>query len=427
MSDSAKIQLPEFELDSNIVIGSENEKAFDITKLRPTTGHITLDPGYGNTGACISDITFIDGEKGILRYRGYPIEQLANKCKFTEICYLLLYGELPNTEQQELFSQKIKKEQNIHEDMKRFFDGFPITAHPMAILSAMVTSLSAYHGDTDITDPEKIDNDIIRLLGKVKSFAAFSYRKSHGLPFIYPQPELNYVENFLHMMFSDAQENYATDPVLAEALNLLLILHADHEQNCSTSTVRMVGSSHANLHATISAGISALWGPLHGGANQRVIEMLEQIRDDNSDYKKYVNMAKDKNLDYKLFGFGHRVYKNYDPRAKVISKAAERVLTALNVNDPLMDIAKNLEQVALSDEYFVQRKLYPNVDFYSGIIYKAMGIPTNMFTVMFALGRLPGWLSHWREMILDSKSKINRPRQIYTGPTLRDVKPVEER
>lgn len=421
MSDLAKIQLPEFDHESATITGSENEKAFDITKLRSSTGHITLDPGYGNTGACISDITFIDGEKGILRYRGYPIEQLAKKCRFTEICYLLLYGELPNAEQQEDFSSKIKKEQNIHEDMKRFFDGFPITAHPMAILSAMVTSLSAYHGETDITNIEKIDQDIIRLLGKVKSFAAFSYRKSHGLPFIYPQPDLNYVENFLHMMFSDAQENYETDPVLAEVLNLLLILHADHEQNCSTSTVRMVGSSQANLHATISAGISALWGPLHGGANQRVIEMLEQIRDDGGDYKKYVDMAKDKNSDYKLFGFGHRVYKNYDPRAKVISEAAERVLTALNVDDPLMEIAQNLEQVALSDEYFIQRKLYPNVDFYSGIIYKAMGIPTNMFTVMFALGRLPGWLAHWREMILDPKSKINRPRQIYTGPTLRDI------
>jgi len=427
MSDLAKIQLPEFEHESATITGSEDEKAFDITKLRSSTGHITLDPGYGNTGACISDITFIDGEKGILRYRGYPIEQLAQQCRFTEICYLLLYGELPNAEQQEEFSIKIKKEQNIHEDMKRFFDGFPITAHPMAILSAMVTSLSAYQVNTDIIDVENIDQDIIRLLGKVKSFAAFSYRKSHGLPFIYPQPELNYVENFLHMMFSDAQENYETDPVLAEALNLLLILHADHEQNCSTSTVRMVGSSQANLHATISAGISALWGPLHGGANQRVIEMLEQIRDDGGDYKKYVNMAKDKNSDYKLFGFGHRVYKNYDPRAKVISKVAERVLKALNVTDPLMEIAQNLEQVALSDEYFVQRKLYPNVDFYSGIIYKAMGIPTNMFTVMFALGRLPGWLAHWREMILDSKSKINRPRQIYTGPTYRDVIPVKDR
>ena len=427
MSDLAKIQLPEFEHESATITGSEDEKAFDITKLRSSTGHITLDPGYGNTGACISDITFIDGEKGILRYRGYPIEQLAQQCRFTEICYLLLYGELPNAEQQEEFSMKIKKEQNIHEDMKRFFDGFPITAHPMAILSAMVTSLSAYQVNTDITDVENIDQDIIRLLGKVKSFAAFSYRKSHGLPFIYPQPELNYVENFLHMMFSDAQENYETDPVLAEALNLLLILHADHEQNCSTSTVRMVGSSQANLHATISAGISALWGPLHGGANQRVIEMLEQIRDDGGDYKKYVNMAKDKNSDYKLFGFGHRVYKNYDPRAKVISKVAERVLKALNVTDPLMEIAQNLEQVALSDEYFVQRKLYPNVDFYSGIIYKAMGIPTNMFTVMFALGRLPGWLAHWREMILDPKSKINRPRQIYTGPTYRDVIPVKDR
>ena len=421
MSYLAKIQLPEFEHDSAIIKGSENEQAFDITKLRSATGHITLDPGYGNTGACISDITFIDGEKGILRYRGYPIEQLAEKCRFTEICYLLLYGELPNAKKQQEFSLKIRKEQNIHEDMKRFFDGFPITAHPMAILSAMVTSLSAYQDETDITNEEKIDNDIVQLLGKVKSFAAFSYRKSHGLPFIYPQQDLSYVENFLHMMFSDTQENYQTDPVLAEALNLLLILHADHEQNCSTSTVRMVGSSQANLHATISAGISALWGPLHGGANQRVIEMLEQIQDDGGNYKKYVTKAKDKNSDYKLFGFGHRVYKNYDPRAKVISKVADRVLKALNVDDPLMDIAKNLEEVALNDEYFIARKLYPNVDFYSGIIYKAMGIPTNMFTVMFALGRLPGWLSHWREMVLDPKSKINRPRQIYTGPTLRDV------
>ena len=421
MSYLAKIQLPEFEHDSAIIKGSENEQAFDITKLRSATGHITLDPGYGNTGACISDITFIDGEKGILRYRGYPIEQLAEKCRFTEICYLLLYGELPNAKKQQEFSLKIRKEQNIHEDMKRFFDGFPITAHPMAILSAMVTSLSAYQDETDITNEKKIDNDVVLLLGKVKSFAAFSYRKSHGLPFIYPQQDLSYVENFLHMMFSDTQENYQTDPVLAEALNLLLILHADHEQNCSTSTVRMVGSSQANLHATISAGISALWGPLHGGANQRVIEMLEQIQDDGGNYKKYVTKAKDKNSDYKLFGFGHRVYKNYDPRAKVISKVADRVLKALNVDDPLMDIAKNLEEVALNDEYFIARKLYPNVDFYSGIIYKAMGIPTNMFTVMFALGRLPGWLSHWREMVLDPKSKINRPRQIYTGPTLRDV------
>ena len=427
MSDLTKIKFSNLNFESNIVNGSENEKAFDITKLRPKTGHITLDPGYGNTGSCISSITFIDGEEGILRYRGYPIEQLSEKCKFTEICYLLLYGELPNQIEQDNFSEKIKKEQNIHEDMKRFFDGFPITAHPMAILSAMVTSLSAYHKNTNIHDTKGIDNDIIRLLGKVKSFAAFSYRKSHGLPFIYPQNDLNYVENFLHMMFSDSQNSYETDPVLAEALNLLLILHADHEQNCSTSTVRMVGSSHSNLHATISSGINALWGPLHGGANQRVIEMLEQIKNDGSDYKKYVNMAKDKNSDYKLFGFGHRVYRNYDPRAKVISKAAERVLSALNVNDPLMDIAKNLEDVALNDDYFIKRKLYPNVDFYSGIIYKAMGIPTNMFTVMFALGRLPGWLAHWREMILDTKSKINRPRQIYSGATLRNVKLIEER
>lgn len=422
MTEKVNVQLPEQNFESSIITGSENEKAYDITKLRPSTGYITLDPGYANTGACKSNITFIDGEKGILRYRGYPIETLAENCNFPEVCYLLLYGELPNETESLSFRSRIKKYSVIHEDMKRFFDGFPITAHPMAILSAMVTSLSAYQEDTDINDEEKIDEDIIRLLAKVKTFAAFSYRKSHGLPFIYPRPDLNYVENFLHMMFSDSQDEYDTEQVLADALNLLLILHADHEQNCSTSTVRMVGSSQANLYATISAGIGALWGPLHGGANQRVIEMLEIIRNDGGDYKKYVEKAKSKTSDSRLFGFGHRVYKNYDPRAKVISKAAAKVLENLKIDDPLLDIAHNLEKAALNDEYFIERKLYPNVDFYSGIIYRAMGIPTNMFTVMFALGRLPGWLSHWKEMIFDPSSRINRPRQIYTGPTLRELK-----
>ena len=305
--------------------------------------------------------------------------------------------------------------------MKRFFDGFPLSAHPMAILSSMVTALSAFNPDSESHEPEVIDLNIAKLIAKVKTIAAYSYRKSQGLPFLYPDPDLNYVNNFLHMMFSDSQEEYQQNPVMSEALNLLLILHADHEQNCSTSTVRMTGSSHANLYATISAGIAALWGPRHGGANQAVIEMLEMIKDDGGDYKKYVNLAKDKNSDFRMMGFGHRVYKNYDPRASVIKDAASRVLKALEIDDPLLEIAQNLERIALEDDYFVERKLYPNVDFYSGIIYRAMGIPTNMFTVMFALGRLPGWLAHWREMILDPSSRINRPRQIYVGETKRTL------
>ena len=415
LENNKTIELP-------IIEGSENEKAVDITSLRSQTGYITLDPGYGNTGACLSDITFIDGEAGILRYRGFPIEQVVLNTNFTDLSHLLIYGDQENEDNLIKFKKSLRKHAVIHEDMKRFFDGFPPNAHPMAILSSMVTALSSYYQDDDENKEEIIDINIVRLLAKVKTIAAYSYRKSHGLPFIYPEPELGYVENFLHMMFADSQEDHHSDQIIVEALNLLLILHADHEQNCSTSTVRMVGSSHANIYATISAGISALWGPLHGGANQAVIEMLKTIHKDGGDYKKYIDLAKDKNSSFRLMGFGHRVYKNYDPRARVIKEMTEKVLNKLNIQDPLLDIAKELESIALSDDYFVKRGLYPNVDFYSGIIYRALGFPTNMFTVMFALGRLPGWIAHWREMILNPKNRINRPRQVYTGIKKRDCK-----
>ena len=418
---TAKLNIDNYELSLPIIEGSENEKAIDITALRQKTGYITFDPGYANTGSCQSDIAFIDGEKGILRYRGYPIENLAGKVKFTDVSYLLLHGELPNSEDKSIFSKALRKEANLHEDMKRFFDGFPLNAHPMATLSSMVTALSAFN-PVKTDDEDLINNTIIKILAKVKTIAAYSYRKYHGLPFIYPNPELNYIENFLHMMFSDSEDNFRTDSVLVDALDLLLILHADHEQNCSTSTVRMAGSSLSNVYGAVSSGISALWGPLHGGANQAVLEMLEMIKNDNSNYKKYIKLAKDKSSTFRLMGFGHRVYKNYDPRAKIISVEAEKVLNKLNISDPLLDIARELEQVALKDDYFVSRKLYPNVDFYSGIIYRAMGIPTNMFTVMFALGRLPGWLSHWKEMINSPDFRINRPRQVYTGQTKRNIK-----
>jgi len=411
---TAKLILENEELELDIITGSENESAIDITSLRNKTGYITIDPGYANTGSCISDITFINGETGILRYRGYPIEELANNVSFTDVAYLLLHGDLPTSNEKNIFSKSLRNQANIHEDMKRFFDGFPINAHPMATLSSMVTALSTFNPSVE-NNELNMDDTIIKLLAQVKTIAAYSYRKSHGLPFIYPNPDLNYVDNFLHMMFSDSQDDFHSEPIFTEALDLLLILHADHEQNCSTSTVRMAGSSMANIYGAVSAGIAALWGPLHGGANQAVLEMLEKIKSDNSDYKKYIGLAKDKDSDFRLMGFGHRVYKNYDPRAKIISKMAEKVLSKLNINDPLLDIARELEQVALKDEYFIKRKLYPNVDFYSGIIYRAMGIPTNMFTVMFALGRLPGWLAHWKEMIDSPHFKINRPRQIYTG------------
>ena len=419
----AKLILDNHSLELPIIEGSEKEKAIDITSLRQETGYITLDPGFGNTGSCVSNITFIDGESGILRYRGFPIEDLVQSTTFTDLSYLLLYGDHKNQNDLSKFKKRLRKHAVIHEDMKRFFDGFPPNAHPMAILSSMVTALSSYHEDEDGVDlSEVIDLNIVRLLAKVKTIAAYSYRKSHGLPFIYPDLDLGYVENFLHMMFSDSQEEYHNEKIVVDALNLLLILHADHEQNCSTSTVRMVGSSQANIYATISAGISALWGPLHGGANQAVIEMLKLINKDDGNYTKYIELAKNKESSFRLMGFGHRVYKNYDPRAKVIKGMADKILNQLNVQDPLLDIAKKLEEIALKDEYFIKRGLYPNVDFYSGIIYRAMGFPTNMFTVMFALGRLPGWLAHWREMILDPSSRINRPRQIYTGIPKRDCK-----
>ena len=407
----AKLSYGDQEVELPLLEGSMGERAIDISKLRDKTGLVTLDSGYGNTGSCFSDITFIDGDKGILLYRGYPIEQLAEKADFVEVSFLLIYGHLPSEQELETFRSNLTHHSLIHEDMKKFFEGYPPSAHPMAILSAMVASLSAYYPEEE----EDTNTNIIRLLAKLNTIAAFSYKKSIGQPYIYPRNDLDYAGDFLHMMHAVPAEPYELDDTLVEALNLLLILHADHEQNCSTSTVRMVGSSDANLFASIAAGICALWGPLHGGANQSVIQMLSQIEKDGGDYKKYVLKAKDKSDDFRLMGFGHRVYKNFDPRAKILKQVCDKVLSKLGRQDPLLDIAKHLEEVALSDDYFVERKLYPNVDFYSGIIYRAMGIPTNMFTVMFALGRLPGWIAQWKEMKDDPKRRIYRPRQIYTG------------
>jgi citrate synthase len=420
----ARLSLDGKDYELPVVVGSEGEVGVDIQQLRAHSGAITLDPGYGNTGACESAITFIDGEAGILRYRGYPIEELAGNACFTEICHLLIYGSLPTKAELKTFEDRLTYHTLLHEDMKKFFEGFPSSAHPMAMLSSMVTSLSAYYPDGKTVD---LDLNIARLLAKGPTIAAYSYKKNVGQPFMYPRNELSYCSRFLDMMFAVPAEPYTVRPVLDRALNLLLILHADHEQNCSTSTVRMVGSSQANLFASISAGICALWGPLHGGANQAVIEMLERIRDDGGDYKKYVDMAKEKNSGFRLMGFGHRVYKNFDPRARILKRMADDVLAELGVRDPLLDIAKSLEEVALHDDFFISRKLYPNVDFYSGIIYRAMGIPTNMFTVMFALGRMPGWIAHWKEMLDDPKTRINRPRQIYTGPTQRSFVALDQR
>jgi citrate synthase len=420
---TASLSLDGKDYELPVVTGSEGEVGVDIGKLRVQSGAITVDPAFTSTGACNSAITFIDGEKGILRYRGYPIEQLAEKSDFVEVAWLLLYGELPNTEQLTKFRAQLTYHSLIHEDMKKFFEGFPNNAHPMAMLSAMVASLSAYYPETE---DENHEQNIVRLIAKVRTLATYAYKKSIGQPMVYPQNRLKYCENFLHMMFAVPCENYEVNPILAKALNMLLILHADHEQNCSTSTVRMVGSSRANIFASISAGICALWGPLHGGANQAVLEMLQMIDDDGGDYQKWVQKAKDKDDGFRLMGFGHRVYKNFDPRATILRKMSDEVLAELGVQDPLLDIAKNLEKVALEDEYFVSRKLYPNVDFYSGILYRAMGIPTNMFTVMFSIGRLPGWLAHWKEL-RDEGSRIYRPRQIYTGATERDYVAVEDR
>jgi citrate synthase len=422
---TAKLILDGKEYEFPVIVGSEGEVAIDFTKLRAQTGAIALDPGYGNTGSCLSSITYIDGEAGILRYRGYPIEQLATQSTFLEVAYLLIYGQLPSQQEMANFEYQLNHHTMVHEDMKKFLEGYPPSAHPMSIMSSLVVALSVYCQDCD--DLDGLDLNIARLLAKFKTLAAWSYKKSIGQPYMYPRNDLSYVADFLQMMFAVPADRYEVSDTLARALDLLLILHADHEQNCSASTVRMVGSSHANLFASMGAGISALWGPLHGGANQEVITMLEMIRDDGGNYQKYMDMAKDKNSNFRLMGFGHRVYKNFDPRAKIIKTAADEVLNELGIHDPLLDIAVNLERIALSDPYFIERKLYPNVDFYSGIIYKAMGIPTNMMTVMFALGRLPGWIAQWREMRLDPATRINRPRQIYTGETLRDYVPMAQR
>ena len=419
----ATLKIGEKSLSMPIHVGTENDRAIDISKLLKETGHITLDEGYANTGATSSAITYLDGDRGILRYRGYPIEQLAEKCDFLETSYLLIYGELPTPEQLNKFRTDISHHTMLHEDMRSFYNGFPRDAHPMAILSSVVSALSTFYQDSlDPHDPEEVEISIHRLIAKLPTIAAYSYKKSFGQPFIYPHNSLNYCENFLHMMFSVPSEKYVADPDFVKALNLLLIVHADHEQNCSTSTVRMVGSSDANLFASISAGICALWGPLHGGANEACVNMLKQIADDGGNVKKYVDMAKDKTSNFRLMGFGHRVYKNYDPRAKIIKAASDILLKKLNLSDPLFEVAQELEAVALRDPYFVERKLYPNVDFYSGVIYRAMGIPVQMFTVLFAMGRLPGWIAHWVEMQRSPSTRIGRPRQVYTGPLIRDVK-----
>ena len=428
MTDKASLIIGENTVELPIVVGTENEKAIDISKLRDQTGVITLDKGYKNTGATESAITFLDGEKGILRYRGYPIEQLAEESSFMEVAYLLIYGELPTTEQYKTFTMTIRRHTLIHEDMKKFFDGFPSKSHPMGQLSALVGALSAFYPESlnvDATEEEE-NLTIIKLLAKMPTIVSWIHKKSLGHPVIYPNNELDYVSNFINMTFGQVTEKIAEDPVKVAALNKLLILHADHEQNCSTSTVRMVGSSNANMFASISAGISALWGPLHGGANQAVIEMLENIQKDGGDSDKWIAKAKDKNDPFRLMGFGHRVYKNFDPRAKIIKKASDELLEHMGIDDPILEIAKKLEATALSDPYFIERKLYPNVDFYSGIIYRALGFPTEMFTVLFALGRLPGWIAQWKEMHANSEP-IGRPRQVYTGETERQYVDVKAR
>jgi citrate synthase len=428
MSEIAKIELDGTVYELPVVVGSENEKAIDISSLRAKSGYITLDSGFKNTGSTKSAITYLDGENGILRYRGYPIEQLAEKASFIEVAYLLIYGELPTQTQLDHFQNSITKHTLVHEDMKQFFEAYPAKAHPMGVLASMVCSLSTFYPESlnPNRSSEDFDLTIHRLLAKLPTLAAWSYKNAMRHPFMYPKNNLEYCENFLYMMFAMPTEEYKVDPVVVSALNKLLILHADHEQNCSASTVRIVGSSQANLYASISAGISALWGPLHGGANQAVIEMLEKIHNDGGDVDKWVAKAKDKDDPFRLMGFGHRVYKNFDPRATIIKKACDDVLEKMGIVDPMLDIAKKLEKVALEDEYFKARNLYPNVDFYSGIIYKALNIPTEMFTVMFALGRLPGWIAQWKEM-LSNGEPIGRPRQVYVGATERDYVDINKR
>lgn len=427
-SETAKLSFRDQNLELPVYVGSEEECGLDISRLRKETGFITLDEGYVNTGSTTSAITFLDGEHGILRYRGYPIEDLATHCDFLEVSYLLIHGELPTEEQLHEFRMAIRRHTMLHEDMRRFYDGFPRDAHPMAILSSVVGALSTFYQDSlDPRDPAQVEISIHRLIAKLPTIAAYSYKKSWGQPFNYPNNELKYTENFLQMMFSVPSEDYVVDPDFARALNMLLIVHADHEQNCSTSTVRMVGSANANLFASISAGICALWGPLHGGANEAVVDMLERIIADDCDVEKYVHMAKDKSDTFRLMGFGHRVYKNYDPRAKIIKSMCDTLLKKLEIKDPLFEVAKQLEEVALNDEYFVKRSLFPNVDFYSGVIYRAIGIPVQMFTVLFAMGRLPGWIAHWLEMHGSPTKRICRPRQIYTGHNEREFVAIGDR
>jgi citrate synthase len=427
MTTKATLELGGKKYELPVLVGTENEVAIDISNLRAQSGAITLDESYGNTGSCRSGIAFIDGDKGILSYRGYPIEELAEKATFLEVSHLLIYGRLPNATELSEFKNGLTRHTLLHEDMRPFFDAFPPDAHPMAIMSSVVSGLSTFYQDSHkIFDKGCVDLTIRRLLAKLPTITAFAYRKSRGLPMMYPDNSLGYSANFLRMMFGYPTETYEVDEEIARTMDVLFILHADHEQNCSTSTVRLAGSSHANLFASITAGICALWGPRHGGANQEVLEMLATIKADGGDVRKFIERVKDKNSGVKLMGFGHRVYKNFDPRAKIIKKHCDKVLAKLGVKDPLLDIAKSLEQAALEDEYFVQRKLYPNVDFYSGIIYRALGFPTNMFTVLFAMGRLPGWIAQWKEMI-EHDTRIGRPRQLYTGETHRTFVPVEKR
>ncbi|MEL6543445.1 MAG: citrate synthase [Myxococcota bacterium] len=427
MSETAKLTFGGKDYELPVTKGTENEVAIDVSKLRAQTGAITLDPGFTSTGACTSGVTFIDGEKGILRYRGYPIEHLAEHSSFTEVAYLLINGELPSAAQLEDFKVSLTRHTLLHEDMRRIFEAFPPDAHPMAILSAVMSGLSTFYQDDKVWESEAaLELNIHRIVAKLPTIAAFSYKKSRGQPIIYPDNSLGYTANFLRMMFGFPTEPYELDPDVVRALDVLLILHADHEQNCSTSTVRMAGSSQVNLFASITTGICALWGPRHGGANQAVLEMLNEIHNEGIAPKEFLKQVKDKSSNRRLMGFGHRVYKNFDPRARIIKVHCDRVLEKLGIEDPLLDIAKQLEQVALEDDYFIERKLYPNVDFYSGIIYRALGFPTNMFTVLFAMGRLPGWIAQWREM-KDQKSRIARPRQVYTGHTERAYKALAER
>ena len=425
---AASLRIGDQRLDLPIVDGTEGDSALDIRSLRSTTGLITLDPGYGNTGACTSAITYLDGENGVLRYRGYPIEGLAEHSTFLEVAYLLIWGDLPNRVQLDRFVAEVTHHTLIREEMRHFFDSFPADAHPMAVLASGTVGMSNFYPDSqNIFDPDAVEVTINRLIAKLPTLAAWSFKKAIGQPYVYPRNDLGYSANLLHMMFAVPSEAYEVNPAVAEALDLLLILHADHEQNASTSTVRMVGSTHANLYASISAGISALWGPLHGGANEAVIKTLEQIVDDDANVQKWVDKAKDPDDSFRLAGFGHRVYKNFDPRATIIKGAADRVLRATGADDALFEVAQRLEEVALRDEYFVSRKLYPNVDFYSGLIYRAIGFPKNMFTNCFAIGRLPGWIAQWKEMIESPETKIGRPRQIYVGPRSREYVPITQR